>query len=224
MIFLTAEWRWLAMLNWEVDPALLSSRVPRGTELDFWKGKTFLSVIGFRFLNTRVLGIGIPWHRNFDEVNLRFYVRRGEKRGVVFIQEIVPRWAIAKLARVAYNENYVALPMTHEIQLPDVGYSAGPLRLGVRVKDAAAIPMEGSLEQFISEHYWGYAIQRDGGTVEYEVRHPAWSVWRAADARLDGEIENIYGAEFAAGLSRPPDCAFLADGSAVEVFAGKRII
>jgi uncharacterized protein len=222
MTFLTAEWRWLAMLNWEVDPALLLPRVPRGTELDSWNGKTFLSVIGFRFLNTRVMRLGIPWHCNFNEINLRFYVRRGEKRGVVFIQEIVPRWAIAKLARVAYNENYVALPMTHEINLPNVDYSAGPLRCRVRVKDAAAIPAEGSVEQFITEHYWGYAIQRDGGTVEYEVRHPPWSVWRAADARLEGG-ENIYDREFTSTLSRPPDCAFLADGSAVQVLTGKRI-
>jgi len=31
--FLTARWRYLAMLNYEVDPAILRSRVPVGTEL-----------------------------------------------------------------------------------------------------------------------------------------------------------------------------------------------
>jgi Uncharacterized conserved protein (COG2071) len=113
-VFLTAEWRALAMLNYEVDASLLRHFVPAGTELDCWQGKTLVSLVGFRFLKTRVLGIPIPFHRNFDEVNLRFYVRRAEatevKRGVVFIREIVPRRAIAAVARAFYNERYLALP------------------------------------------------------------------------------------------------------------------
>jgi uncharacterized protein len=118
-IFLTAEWRQLAMLNYEIAPALLEPRLPTGTELDLWNGKTLVSVVGFRFLNTRVWRIAFPFHGNFEEVNLRFYVRRkaddGWRRGVVFIKEIVPRAAIAFAARKFYNENYVALPMDHKI-------------------------------------------------------------------------------------------------------------
>src|SRR6185503_10439864 len=104
----TAHWRFLMMLNYEVDPSVLHPLVPRGTELDTWHGRTYASVVGFLFLDTRVLGLAIPFHRDFEEVNLRFYVRRREaeawRRGVVFIKEIVPRWAIATVARVAYNE------------------------------------------------------------------------------------------------------------------------
>jgi uncharacterized protein YqjF (DUF2071 family) len=100
-VFLTAEWRNLAMLNYEVDQSLLLPFVPSGTTLDQWEGKTYVSLVGFRFLKTRVLGLPVPFHTNFDEVNLRFYVRRriaGDvRRGVVFIREIVPRWAIASL-------------------------------------------------------------------------------------------------------------------------------
>ncbi len=114
-VFLTAEWRWLAMLNWEIDPGVLRSRIPRGTELDSWQGRTFVSIVGFRFLDTRLAGWPVPFHRDFDEVNLRFYVRRrsldGWRRGVVFVREIVPRWGIAAVARLVYNENYIALPM-----------------------------------------------------------------------------------------------------------------
>src|SRR6187455_2734884 len=117
--FLTAEWRDLVMLNYEVDPAILLDLVPAGTELDLWQGRTLVSVVDFRFLRTRVLGLAIPWHIDFEEVNLRFYVRReaseGLRRGVVFVKEIVPRRAIAWLARLLYNENYVALPMSHWI-------------------------------------------------------------------------------------------------------------
>src|SRR4029077_3202351 len=145
--FLTAQWRELAMLNYDVDPALLQRFVPSGTELDTWNGHTFLSLVAFRFLDTKVLGISFPFHSNFEEVNLRLYVRRQDgsviKRGVVFIREIVPRWAIATLARALYNENYVSLPMSHQISTTDAGHSvnykwkAGNLwnRISLTVKD-----------------------------------------------------------------------------------------
>src|SRR5438105_8040607 len=117
--FLTANWRYLAMMNFVVDPKILERLVPAGTELDFHQGRTFVSVVGFLFLDTRVLGVPIPWHRDFEEVNLRFYVRRqaadGVRRGVVFIKEIVPRIAIAATARLLYGEKYVALPMRHDL-------------------------------------------------------------------------------------------------------------
>src|SRR5258708_10839930 len=117
--FLTAEWRYLVMLNYEVDPVLLAPCVPVGTELDPFDGKAFVSLVGFRFLNTKILGIPVPFHRNFDEVNLRFYVRRCVdgvvKRGVVFIRDIVHRRAIAAVAPLAYSENYRCLPMAHKI-------------------------------------------------------------------------------------------------------------
>ena len=123
--FLTAEWRTLAMLNYEVDPALVQPLAPRGTEIDFWEGRTYVSMVGFLFLGTRLLGVPPPLHRNFEEVNLRFYLRReaaGEvRRGVAFVKEIVPRWAIAQVARLAYNENYVSLPMRHRRE----GFGAG---------------------------------------------------------------------------------------------------
>ena len=117
--FLTAEWRDLVMLNYEIDPGILAGLVPAGTELDLWQGRALVSVVGFHFRRTRVMGVAIPGHSNFEEVNLRFYVRRegpeGWRRGVVFVKEIVPRFAIAWVARALYNENYVALPMRHAI-------------------------------------------------------------------------------------------------------------
>ena len=126
--FLTAQWRHLAILNYLVEPSLLGGLVPRGTELDAWQGRTYVSVVGFLFLNTRILGVPVPFHRHFEEVNLRFYVRReaedGWRRGVVFVKELVPKRAIAWVARAVYNENYVAVPMGHEI----VRAEGSPLR------------------------------------------------------------------------------------------------
>jgi uncharacterized protein YqjF (DUF2071 family) len=233
--FLTAEWRNLAMLNYEVEPALLSQFVPSGTELDCWNGKAFASLVGFRFLNTKVCGIPIPFHRNFDEVNLRFYVRRAVgdevRRGVVFIKEIVPRWAIAAVARSVYNERYVALPMNHQVKLSEFGRfvkygwrsSVGWSRINIRAKESPELPREGSQEQFITEHFWGYSAQADGTTVEYRVAHPRWRVWSGIGAEFEGDVTELYGQKLAAILSGTPSSAFLAEGSEVTVFRGQKI-
>src|SRR5580765_7421888 len=121
--FLTAEWNNLLMLNYAVDPSLLEPFVPAGTELDAFEGKTYLSLVGFEFNRTRVLGFAIPFHQNFEEVNLRFYVKRSSKRGVVFIRELVPKYALAAVARFAFNENYSCVPMSHRIEARKAEYT-----------------------------------------------------------------------------------------------------
>ena len=238
-VFLTAEWKHLAMLNYEIDPAVLRPRVPPGTELDGWGGKTFVSVVGFLFLRTKVLGIPIPFHRNFEEVNLRFYVRRkseeGWRRGVVFIKEIVPRFAIAAIARVVYNENYVAMPMRHALDLEhqtlrrDATVEYGWRHRGdwnhLRVRTVgdgeALIP--GSEAEFITEHYWGYAAQKDGGCVEYQVEHPPWRVWQVRESELLCNVAGLYGGPFVEPLTGKANSAFVAEGSPIVVRQGARL-
>jgi uncharacterized protein YqjF (DUF2071 family) len=231
--FLTAAWRTLVMLNYAVDPAVLRARVPRGTELDAWNGTTFLSVVGFLFRDTLVLGVPIPFHRHFEEVNLRFYVGRrgpeGWRRGVCFVKEIVPRAAIATVARVVYNEPYVALPMRHRVDLAagvaEYGWRHDGRWSSLRASfSGAPRPLAaGSEAEFITEHYWGYTAQRDGGTVEYRVEHPSWNVWDATDASLDCDVAAFYDPEFAEALSAQPTSAFVADGSSITVRRGRRI-
>jgi uncharacterized protein len=234
--FLTAEWRWLAMINFAVDPALLRPLVPAGTELDEWEGTTFASIVGFLFLGTRLLGVPVPFHRDFEELNLRFYVRRrapeGWRRGVVFVKEIVPRIAIAAVARLAYGERYVALPMRHRVAIDGaVGGSVEYAwrhrgrwsRLRAEVRGAPRELEPGSEAEFIAEHYWGYARQRGGGTVEYAVEHPRWRVWDDASATLECDLAGLYGAALAEPLSGRPRSTFVAEGSPVVVRRGVRI-
>ena len=240
--FLTAEWRWLVMLNYEVPPDALLPLVPRGTVLDLWDGRALASVVGFRFLGTRVLGVPVPFHRDFDEVNLRFYVRRempdGDvRRGVVFVRELVPRPAIAWVARVVYNEPYRALPMRSDTpsgptDAPGAVRYAWRRRLkgretwehvGARAVGRPAIPAPDAEARFITEHYWGYTPQRDGGVVEYEVAHPPWRVWEAEAPELAADITSLYGAAFAGPLAGPPRSAFIAEGSAVTVYRPRRL-
>ena len=230
-VFLTAEWRNLLMLNYAVAPSLLLPHVPAGTELDSYDGQTYISLVAFEFNKARVGGVSIPFHRSFEEVNLRFYVRRGERRGVVFIRELVPRFAVAAIARIFFGENYSSLPMTHAIQCEqgevrgefNWGEGADACSVSVTTRGPGYIPPDDSLGQFITEHYWGYATQRDGSCVEYEVQHPRWLVRDTEMAKLTGDASSYYGSEFAAILRGIPDSAFLAEGSSVIVFKGARV-
>ncbi len=234
--FLTAEWRNLAILNYAVEPSVLEALVPRGTELDQFGGKTYISLVGFRFLRTRVHGLWIPLHSDFDEVNLRFYVKRQAagrtRRGVVFVKEVVPRYAVAKVARLVFHENYVALPMWHRIMEPvsehgrvqaeyrwQHGGAWNSIRVECEGKPARA--PEGSLEQFITEHYWGYASQPDRSCLEYEVAHEPWRIWKATAAVFEGSPTGLYGDKLAKSFERQPDSAFVAEGSAVTVYRGR---
>ncbi len=216
------------MLNYVVDPGLISPFVPPGTEIDYENGETFLSVVGFLFLDTRLLGVPIPLHRDFEEVNLRFYVRRKSadtwRRGVVFIRELVPRRAIALVARAFYGERYFALPMKHHIEHVDlnlkVEYSWRRGKKWESLKMSAAGESQsisaGSHAEFITEHYWGYTCVRTGCS-EYRVEHPRWKIWNATGFEFNAGVATLYGEQFAETLNQPPRSAFIADGSPITI-------
>jgi uncharacterized protein len=226
--FLTANWRYLAMLNYIVDPNLITPLAPAGTEIDYKNGETFISVVGFLFLDTRLLRLPIPLHRDFEEVNLRFYVRRKSadtwRRGVVFIRELVPRRAVAFVARSFYGEHYIALPMRHTIVDDGMSVSAEySWRRGNRWESlkmsAAGEPQSipaGSHAEFITEHYWGYTCVREGCS-EYRVEHPRWKIWNADTFELQADVAKLYGEQFAEPLNQPPRSAFIADGSPITI-------
>jgi uncharacterized protein YqjF (DUF2071 family) len=231
--FLTANWRYLAMLNFAIDPRILEPLVPRGTELDFHDSQTFLSVVGFLFLDTRVIGVPIPLHRDFEEVNLRFYVRRKHadewRRGVVFVRELVPLRAIALIARIFYGEPYSALPMRHLLEHKEGRVFAEYQWRRERRWETLAMtgtgePQsagKGSHEEFITEHYWGYTARRDGCS-EYLVEHPRWRLWRAETTKFDADVGTLYGPQFVEALAAPPVSGFIAEGSRIQVYPRSR--
>jgi hypothetical protein len=235
MSFLKAEWRNLIMINYKIDPSLLSEYIPFGTELDFWKGNCYVSLIGFMFENTRLLGIKIPFHTNFEEVNLRFYVKRFDngiwKRGVVFIKEIVPKSALTWVANTIYNENYETLPMSHQWTSDDdsisVTYKWKKANFWSKIEVVAElIPSEievGSHSEFITEHYWGYAKVSKNITNEYEVIHPKWKTHTLLQYHLDVDFDSVYGAKFGFLKGQKPDSVILAEGSEVSVESKKKI-
>lgn len=232
-VFLTARWEHLAMVNYEIDPDVLRPHVPAGTESDCFHDRTYISLVGFLFLDTRVKGMAIPRHRNFEELNLRFYVRRevdGEfRRGVVFIKEIVPRPAVTAVARWVYGENYATHPMRHAVESNGDEAAAAYEwksrgrwnRLCVRGSGPPAPAAVDSEERFITEHYWGYTKRRRD-TLEYHVAHPSWNLWRDCRCEVDCDAAALYGEPFAEAMARPPTSCLLADGSAVRVHRGVR--
>ena len=231
--FLTAEWRKLIMVQYEVAPATLAPYLPSGLELDLFAGRCYVSLVAFLFDRVRVRGLAIPLHTRFEEINLRFYVVRREvdgsvKRGVVFVREFVPRRAIALIANSLYDEPYETLPTGHRIEAAptqlSVAYSwtLGNRSHSVHVQ-AEPTPMDiapGSEEEFITEHYWGYTRRRKGSTSAYQVAHPRWQTYPVRQHAVAADFSLLYGSAFAALNQQQPASVLLAEGSAVSVSTG----
>ena len=234
-VFLTAEWRKLAIVNYAVDPGILTPYLPYGTELDYWEDKCYVSLVGFRFINTRLRGMYVPFHINFEEINLRFYVRYKEnnewKRGVTFIKEIVPRPVLTLVANKIFNEKYITLPTRHHWKINtdtiDVGYQWKFMRewnhLEIKASSALIDMKEGSEEEFITEHYWGYTQINARLTSQYQVEHPRWQTYPVLNHSIKVRFGELYGAEFTSLKDRLPDSVILAEGSTITVRAADKI-
>jgi uncharacterized protein YqjF (DUF2071 family) len=235
MSFLTAEWNDLLFINYEIEPKLLKNYVPIGTELDLWNNKCYISLIGFMFEEVKVLGIKIPFHINFEEVNLRFYVKRFEngiwKRGVVFVKEIVPKHAITFVANTLYNEHYETLPMRNErvTEESTLGFKYSWKKnmhwhsISATTRKELLLIEENSEAEFISEHYYGYTKSSESKTVEYEVTHPKWQQLTVLNYEVNIDFQSVYGNEFAFLQNLKPDSCFMAKGSKITI-EGKKII
>jgi len=236
---LRARWRDLVVVNYVVDQSIVAALAPRGTEPDFHEGRTFLSLVGFLFEDARLAGRVPLWPcATFEEVNLRFYVRRltpgGPRRGVAFVREIVPCRTIAWGARILYHEPYVVRRMAHRLEHDGTPGSGGRfsyrfesggswLEIAARTSGEPQPQRPGSEEEFILHHEWGYSRQRDGGTKEYRVVHPPWGHRAVERVEVDPRVAAFYGAPLAAVLVQPPRSALVAVGSEVSVFRGRRI-
>ncbi|WP_175621639.1 YqjF family protein [Chryseobacterium schmidteae] len=234
MKFLKAEWQKLAIINYELNPDILLKYLPNGTEIDFYQGKCYVSLVGFMFLNTKLLGLPIPFHRNFEEVNLRFYVRKKDgkewKRGVVFIKEIVPKYALSIIANWVYKENYKTRKMKNEMH-----YNGSDLIVKYFWKEEhwnsiqiyaerKAQKMENDSEfEFITEHYWGFT-KRGNKTSEYEVCHPKWDWYPVKDHHVKIDFKKVYGHDFEGLNHQKPISVMLAEGSEIEVRMKKYLV
>nr|WP_321237418.1 DUF2071 domain-containing protein [uncultured Psychroserpens sp.] len=230
MTFLEAYWKNLILINYEIDPNVLKPFIPKGTELDFFNGKCYVSVVGFMFMNTKVLGLKLPYHINFEEVNLRFYVQRNGERGVVFIKEIVPKPLITLVANSIYHEHYQTSKMKHRWTEKDDSkcfeyhwkLNNDWQSITVQTNKMFSEIIDGSEEQFITEHYFGYT-KHGTKTYEYEVVHPSWRQLKVKDYSVNINFEANYGTHFKMLNLATPTSVILAEGSKVAV-KNKKII
>lgn len=229
MSFLNAEWRKLAIANYEIDPIVLAPYIPPQTELDYWNNTCYVSLVGFMFVNTRLLGVSVPYHKHFEEVNLRFYVRFKDglnwKRGVVFIKEIVPKPALTFVANTIYKEHYETMPMSHLWEdnemhrIVQYGWQSKNHENSIWVKasrEKVAIE-KGTETEFITEHYWGYTKAGEDTSFEYEVTHPRWDCYPVEEYRIDVDFEEVYGSRFSMLDRCTPKSVILAEGSEITV-------
>jgi uncharacterized protein len=234
--FLTAEWRKLIIINYSIDPNKLLPYLPHKTELDFWNDQCYVSLVGFRFLNTKLKGISLPFHRDFEEINLRFYVRYKDgntwKRGVTFIKEIVPKPALTFVANSFYGEKYVTLPTKYQWELNSdsmkVAYEWKHKGEWDSIEVTAASTslhiVPGSEEEFITEHYWGYTPINDRLSSEYQVEHPKWQTYPVMSHKISVRFGELYGAEFGLLKDALPQSIMLAEGSVISVRGASKII
>jgi uncharacterized protein len=233
--FLTAEWKNLIMANYIVDAAVLQPYLPNKTKLDLYNGNAYVSLVGFMFTNTRILGLKIPFHINFEEVNLRFYVRYNDngtwKRGTVFIKEIVPKPAISFIANTVYHEKYDTKRMKHLTTETETTLALSYQwkhknkwnRIEASVEKPAQSMILGSEEEFIAEHYWGYSKYNATTTFEYNVQHPAWKIFPVKNYLIDCDFTSLYGNGFSALTNAKPNSVFVAQGSAVSVLKKRNL-
>lgn len=226
---LLAEWNNLIMANYVVPKELLLPFVPYVTQLDSYEGNFYLSLVGFMFLNTRVMGFKIPMHTNFEEINLRFYVKYNDrglwKTGVVFIKEIVPRKAISFIANNLYGEKYITLTMKHyhldDGEFLEAGYEWEYQKkwnkLSAKTDKKSSPIKKGSQEEFIADHYWGYAKYSPTKTYEYEVEHPVWECLKVISYSVDCDFGALYGENFSFLNKENPQSVYLVKGSEIRV-------
>ncbi len=229
--FLSAEWRNLVMMNFVVAEEVLKPYLPTGVELDAYEGKCYVSFVAFHFLNTKVKGIGFPFHRDFEEINLRFYVKYNDagewKRGVVFISELVPKRMITWIAQLIYQEKYSYSPIKSKIEQTNqrhLRFEWGrEMQYELKVEteiQVQPIP-KGSKEEFIFEHYWGYTSLSQFRTGEYRVEHPRWNIYPVNHFSYTIDFGKLYGEDFSFLNNMQPDSLFVAEGSDVRVYERK---
>jgi uncharacterized protein YqjF (DUF2071 family) len=233
--FLTASWENLIFANYKIDRKPFEKFLPAHTEFDTFEGTDYSSIVGFLFKDVKIKGIKFPFHHTFEEVNLRFYVRHKVgnewRRGVVFVKEIVPKHIISFIANTLYDENYDTMPTKHHWKMYDnqqhIQYEWKDKnwnQLSVLTEKQGHPTETGSEEEFITEHYWGYAQNKRKQTTEYRVEHPKWNIHKVVEYKLSCDLTELYGNDIANAMENTPSSIFLADGSEVSIMSGRRIV
>lgn len=229
--FLKARWEKLLNITYAVEPQLLEAHLPKGLELDRIDGNAFVSLVAFEFNQVKLKGLPIPFHQNFPEINLRFYVNFNGKRGVVFIREFVPRYCVALVANRIYNEPYHSIQMVHSSATENGNlycqhqfqYRGRTFSIATQSSTQTFLPAESSMEHYFKEHDLGFGVDHSGNSLAYRVDHPIWEIYRDVQVRMDVDFGVLYGEKWNFLKDQKPLNTLLAKGSEVKVFSKMRL-
>lgn len=226
--FLTAVWSDLILASFAVPDHVLQPYLRPGLTLDRWDGSAWCSLVAFDFRKTTVLSVPMPpglGVRDFPEFNLRFYAREGDRRGVVFVRELVPSWFLAGAARLTYNEPYRTTCMTSRVtQIGDLRrvrhdfvWEGQRQTIAVSAHGPAQAPSEDTFDHWVKEQAWGFGRHRSGKAIRYHVQHPTWAAYPVEEYAIRVDTGRMYGPPWRFLEERAPDSVVLAEGSAVSI-------
>jgi len=229
--FLTASWTNLINLTYAVDPSLLLPYLPKGTKLDMINGQAFVSLVPFDFTNTRFLSMRLPYHTDFPEINLRFYVSHKEKKGVVFLKEFIPRYFIKAIANTFYNERYECvrlksynmtanneLKVSHELKM-----GRKVFKVEVIASNECYVPVADSTEHYFEERFYGFSQTSRGEPLMFHVEHPSWELYPVKNFKIDFDFGFLFGGQWSFLNEAKPVCAMLVKGSEVKMFPHRKL-
>lgn len=233
-LFLSAKWENLILITYDVDPEMLEQHLPRGLELDTINGRAFVSLVAFDFIENRVKGLKIPFHINFPEINLRFYVKSTvngiSRRGVVFLREFVPKLAITFIANSLYSEKYTTVKMNSRIETNGVVFAEHKLSIhknnyfiAIEAENKPYLPGTDTIEHFFKEHKWGFGTSGRGNTLIYKVEHPFWEIYPVIKFDHNIDFAALYGNNWAELNEKSPYNVTFAKGSSIKVYGGKKL-
>lgn len=179
---MTQTWNDLLFAHWPVDGAALRALVPAGFEIDTFDGQAWVGVVPFHMTNVAPrLVPALPWISAFPELNVRTYVRVGDKPGVYFFSLDAGNSVAVGAARTLLNLPYYSAQMTADVDGDRVRYSSRRINAPA-AKFAATYrglgdsrqPPRGTLEHFLTERYCVYAVDHTFHPYRLEIHHAPW--------------------------------------------------
>lgn len=185
---MTQTWHDLLFAHWPVDPRRLRPLIPPEFEIDKFEGCSWVGVVPFSMTN--VAPRGVPaWSRvsEFPELNVRTYVRVGDRPGVYFFSLDAGNALAVRAARLLLNLPYFSAAMNVTRQGDGIWYEsrrrdpngAARFEASYRPTGSAFEASQGSLEYFLTERYCLYHVDRSGRPYRLEIHHRPWALQHA---------------------------------------------
>jgi hypothetical protein len=188
------SWHDLLFAHWPIHPALMRKAVPEQLPLDLYEGQAWIAVVPFRMSNVRPRFIPpVPWLSAFPELNVRTYVSIGGKAGVYFFSLEAANRIAVQIARTTFNLPY----FNAEMKLTDSGewidyvsrrtHANAPraeFKGRYRPVSAPYESQKGTLENWLTERYCLYSLDKRNRVYRGEIQHIPWPLQKA-----EAEIE-----------------------------------